>query len=118
MQMREQTTIAIFGLVLYIPVNNFSVIRTDLPGLNQYLEAVLDRVSCSRTLHSDPTSNEVQTSNPLIPSLTLKAPLTTAADVKFCDIFPNFRQIYGMILHENRLPADDSHEISCLIGYF
>ena len=23
-----------------------------------------------------------------------------------------------MILHENRLPADDSHEISCLIGYF
>ena len=24
----------------------------------------------------------------------------------------------GMILHENRLPADDSHEISCLIAYF
>ena len=23
-----------------------------------------------------------------------------------------------MILHENRLPADDSHEISCLVGYF
>ena len=23
-----------------------------------------------------------------------------------------------MILHENRLPADDSHEISCLICYF
>ena len=23
-----------------------------------------------------------------------------------------------MILHENRLPADDSHEKSCLIGYF
>ena len=23
-----------------------------------------------------------------------------------------------MILHENRLPADDSHEISCLFGYF
>ena len=23
-----------------------------------------------------------------------------------------------MIFHENRLPADDSHEISCLIGYF
>ena len=22
-----------------------------------------------------------------------------------------------MILHENRLPADDSHEIACLIGY-
>ena len=24
--------------------------------------------------------------------LTLKAPITTAADDKFCDIFPNFRQ--------------------------
>ena len=24
----------------------------------------------------------------------------------------------GMIFHENRLPADDSHEISCLIYYF
>ena len=24
--------------------------------------------------------------------LTLKAPITTAADYKFCDIFPNFRQ--------------------------
>ena len=23
-----------------------------------------------------------------------------------------------MILHENRLPADDSHEISCLICHF
>ena len=23
-----------------------------------------------------------------------------------------------MTLHENRLPADDYHEISCLIGYF
>ena len=23
-----------------------------------------------------------------------------------------------MIFHENRLPADDSHEISCLIRYF
>ena len=50
--------------------------------------------------------------------LTLKAPITTAADDKFWDIFPNFRQKQGMILHENRLPADDSHEISCLICYF
>ena len=42
---------------------------------------------------------------------TLKAPITTAA---FSDIFPSFRQKLG-ILHENRLPADDSHEISCFI---
>ena len=34
-----------------------------------------------------------------------KAPITTAADHKFCDIFPNFL-------------SDDSHEISCLICYF
>ena len=50
--------------------------------------------------------------------LTLKAPIMTAADNKFCNIFTNFRQKEGMILHENRLPADDSHEISCLICYF
>ena len=49
--------------------------------------------------------------------LTLKAPITTAADDKFCDIFPNFRKVRYNI-HENRLLADDSHEISCLICYF
>ena len=46
----------------------------------------------------------------LITSLTLNAPITTAIDNKFCAIFPNFRKKKGMILHENRLPADDSHE--------
>ena len=50
--------------------------------------------------------------------ITPKAPITTAADDKFCDIFTNFRQKKGMILHVNCLPADDSHEISCLFGYF
>ena len=50
--------------------------------------------------------------------LTLKVPIKTAADDKFCLIFPNFRKISAMILHENRLPADDSHEISYLICYF
>ena len=44
--------------------------------------------------------------------LTLKVPIMTVADDKFCDTFPNFRQNSGIILHENRLPADDSHEIS------
>ena len=37
--------------------------------------------------------------------LTLKEPITTAADDKFCDIFP-------------RMPTDDSHDISYLICYF
>ena len=50
--------------------------------------------------------------------LTLKTPITTAADDKFCNIFANFREKLGMIFHENCLPADDSHEISCLICYF
>ena len=57
--------------------------------------------------------------------LTLKVPITTAADSKFPNFFPNFRKIEGMIFHENRLPADNSHEISydsyeisCLICYF
>ena len=49
--------------------------------------------------------------------LTLKASMTTAADGKFCDIFSNFQK-KGMICHENRLLADDSHEISCLIVIF
>ena len=50
--------------------------------------------------------------------LTLKAPITTAVDDKFCDVFFNFRKKQDMIFHENRLPADDSHEISYLILLF
>ena len=50
--------------------------------------------------------------------LPLKAPITTAADDKLCNIFPSFQQKVGMIFHENCLPADDSHEISCLICNF
>ena len=51
-------------------------------------------------------------------TLILKAPNTTAADDKFCDFFPNFWQKQGMLFHENRLPADNPHEITCLICYF
>ena len=39
----------------------------------------------------------------------------TAADDKFGKIFPNFQKKQGMIFHGNRLSADDSHEISCLM---
>ena len=42
----------------------------------------------------------------------------TAADDKFFDIFSNFQIKKGMIFHENRLPSDNSHEISYLICYF
>ena len=51
-------------------------------------------------------------------NLTLKAPITTAADDKFCNIFLNFRKKIRLIFHENRLPADDSHEISYLFVIF
>ena len=47
--------------------------------------------------------------------LTLKAPITTEADDKFCDIFPNFRKNQGIRFHENRLPADFSHKIPYLL---
>ena len=40
-----------------------------LPRLNQYLTA--DKVSCSRTQHSESAGSETWTSNPSIPSLTL-----------------------------------------------
>ena len=50
--------------------------------------------------------------------LTLKAPMTTAADNKFCEIILNFEKEKGMIFNENCLPADNSHEISCLFGLF
>ena len=58
--------------------------------------------------HSFPTFNII---------LTLKAPITTEADDKFCNIFSKFSE-KSMIFHENRLPVDDSHELSCLICYF
>ena len=37
---------------------------------------------------------------------------------KLSDIFPNFRKKNNMIFHENRLPSDDFHEISCRTWYF
>ena len=44
-------------------------------------------------------------------ALTLKAPITIAADGNFCDIFPNFQK--------NKVwYADDSHEIWYHICYF
>ena len=49
--------------------------------------------------------------------ITLKVPITTAAEGKCLHIFPNFQKKKGMIFHENRLLADNSHEISNLICY-
>ena len=37
----------LFDLILYVPVNNFSVVGMGLPGMNQYLAE--DTVSCSGT---------------------------------------------------------------------
>ena len=51
--------------------------------------------------------------------LTLKAPITTTADDKLCDIFPNSppppskkKKRYGILWESS------AHEISCLICYF
>ena len=41
---------------------------------------------------SDKLYSEIQKTLLQYYPLTLKAPITTAADDKFCDIFPNFRQ--------------------------
>ena len=48
----------------------------------------------------------------------MKAPSTTAVDDKFVTFFQIFEKKKGMIFHKNRLPADDSYEISCFICYF
>ena len=61
---------------------------------------------------------KIISSNDKRKELTLKALITTAADDKFFNIFPNFRKKLGMLIHENRLAADDSHKISCLICDF
>ena len=48
--------------------------------------------------------------------LTIKEPITTAADNKFFDIFSNLlKKIMYDISSES---ADVSHEISCLLCYF
>ena len=71
--------------------------------------------SCKLAFH---ISCKIVTSFCWLIYLTLKVPITTAADDTFCDIFLNFRKKYGMIFHENCLPTDNSREISCLIFYF
>ena len=47
--------------------------------------------------------------------LTLKASITTAADDNFHNIFPKFQKIIRHDISRNRLPEDNSHEVSCLI---
>ena len=50
---------------------------------NQYLRKYKKVIPESRDFHKHP---------PFLIHLTLKAPITTAADDKFCDIFPSLRQ--------------------------
>ena len=63
-------------------------------------------------LYGDVTTSEMDA---MATILTLKAPITTAADDTFCDIILNLKK--GMIFHENCLQADNSHEIACLFCY-
>ena len=46
--------VCLFGLRLYVPVNNFSVMFRRFPGLKQYLAMKILKVSCSRTQHRAP----------------------------------------------------------------
>ena len=66
---RDCIMFCLFGLIWVDPLRPgqhfFSHVRTGLPGLDQYYAA--DEVSYSRTQHSDPTGDEAQTSNILIP---------------------------------------------------
>ena len=49
----------------------------------------------------------------------LKRQLRLQQTKNVCDIFLNFQKnTVGLIFHENCLPADNSHEISCLVYYF
>ena len=50
-------------------------------------------------------------------SMSLKGPIMTAADDKFVPSFLIFGK-KGMIFDENRLPANVSDQIICLICYF
>ena len=63
----------LFALIFYIPGQQFfSHVGTGLSGLNQYLAT--DKVSCSRTHHSDSAGGEILTSNPnLLPTEPLRS---------------------------------------------
>ena len=50
--------------------------------------------------------------------LTHKAPIMTAADNKFCNIFPKFRKKIRHNITWELSAADNFHEISCLICFF
>ena len=55
----------------------------------------------------------------LFRTITLKAPITTAADDTFCDIFPNFRRIIRSASRRFLWNmSDNSNQISYLICYF
>ena len=56
--------------------------------------------------------------SPIFPLTLNKAPITTAADDTFWDIFLNFWKKIEIIVHGNCLLAENSNELSCLICYF
>ena len=64
--------IILFVVMLYVPVNNFSVMSrcmvSCIPWLNQYLAA--DKVSCSRTTHRDSFEARTQSFDPQSTSLS------------------------------------------------
>ena len=85
----------------------YSLNAHDVPIFQPILLKLISKFIIYRA-HSD----KAYLSLGLLSPLTLKRHLEFAADdnFKFCCFFKNNKS--GMIFHENRLLADDSHEIS------
>ena len=102
-----------FGDLLITFANSFGPVqdrkRFDIQIVSLRKRFFFKKVSRQQKQHEKlPSMQRVKIS---VAAFTLIAPITTAADYTFCYIFSNFLKKQGMILH-------DSHELSCLIGYF
>ena len=113
--------VTLFFVISFVP--NFTVVALALNDLVNFrnqmtrLQFMSFQIGYRAPMIISYTCMDVNYRNQIKFILTLKAPIITAADDKFCEIFPNFqkkkKKKIGMIFHENRLPADE-----CLICYF
>ena len=64
--------------------------RSDLdPNYLIFLEDFDEKVNFKK---NQQTATKIMKNVPSMQKITLKAPITTAADDKYCDFFPNFRK--------------------------
>ena len=94
----------LFGLILYIPVNNFSVMlgRVFL-GWTSTKQRIKYKMYCSRTQHSDSAGSEDRTSNHS--TLSLKRSTNQATAFHFCNItcicFTALHRVTGLYIDAN-----------------